>query len=82
MADFPWAQWLVLTAATEIFLVWYIRRTKSSGTIQNRNWPFKSERLLDRNENPELFDRLVKGWAVLLLITPFVTFGVLYFGDY
>ena len=82
MADFPWTFWLGSTALFEGFLVWYILRTKSKGAVENLDWSFKSEGELTRAENPELFARLITGWWKLCLLLPFITFGLLYFGDF
>jgi hypothetical protein len=82
MTDFPWLYWVLSTIAFEVFLVWYIRRAQATGSIENHNWPFKSERLMERSEDPPKFDRLIRGWWMLTPVVPFITFGLLYFGDY
>ena len=82
MADFPWLYWALSTIAFEVFLVWYIRRAQASGSIEWDNWPFKSERLMERSEDAHKFDRLIRGWWKLTVLVPFITFGLLYLGDY
>ena len=82
MDDFPWLYWILSTIAFEVYLVWYIRRAQARGSIDSYNWPFKSERLLERSEDTQKFDRVIRGWWKLTLLAPFITSGVLYFGDY
>jgi len=82
MAYFPWLYWVLSTIAFEALLIWYIRRAEASGSIDWYNWPFKSERLMERSEDTQKFDRVIRGWWRLTVLVPFITFGLLYFGDY
>ena len=82
MADFPWLYWVFSTIAFEFLLLLYIRRAEASGSIDWYNWPFKSEQLMERSEDTQKFDCVIRGWWRLTVLVPFITFGLLYFGDY
>ncbi len=82
MADFPWLLWVISTVVIEAFLIWYIRRAERTSTIVWDKFPFKSEILLAKDEDKPRFDHLIRTWRKLMYLVPFITFGLLYFGDY
>ncbi|MGC1206170.1 MAG: hypothetical protein WA839_14970 [Flavobacteriaceae bacterium] len=82
MADFPWLMWVISTVALEAFLMWYIRRAERTSTIVRGDFPLKGETVLAREEDKPLFDHLIRTWRKLMYLVPFITFGLLYFGDH
>ncbi len=82
ISDFPWLTWVVTTALAEGFLVWYISRAKSREVIEHLSWNLRWKPILTRDDNAELFERLINGWWKLCLLLPFLSFGLLYLGDY
>jgi hypothetical protein len=78
MSEFPWLQWIASTVAVELFFWWFIRRAEKTGSIERHRWPFRSERLMDRADNEERFDRLIGGWRRLMYLLPLISFAVFY----